>query len=611
MVLISPEPLDPSDTSPTRLSRRLDLLDKLRAYALTAHPRALLTYAPTRSHPPPPTPSPMTAKWTLDSTASTTARAAALRCPGKRHGPALHGLGMYANTVPQSPRGHRPPNYRPALARLRTPTLILKGSCDYLSWASATDYHHTLTGSQLLYLHGSGHNLYQDQPGRRHTRHPGVPRRGTTPGGPMDRTYSTERLHGPSALTAPAHLACASSPTVHRPTRRRSSKPSQSPRTAAGVDRSYLTITSHNTHGQEPHMIKDTIRRWHQHLAGTLPGGLDELLADDVTLYSPILHTPQHGRAITKLYVDAAAATLLNTPRDTGHPTSTSTFHYTKQVSEGDIAILEFETRSTTPTSTGSTSSASTQPARSSRSRHDPPAASSAHPAGTHASRPQPAHLGRLDSDDSTRSSRHGPVTTATGRSGRLVEWGACGLTSHAPDTGRRRRGRLRARPSAGRAGPNGRCDPWSRLPPRRRSYRRRRRALTNPKGAVGSGSTASAALAAATRGMSESSLINDMADAVMLTSLLKWDVPAGYSSDGVQVDGDTILLAGMCVTCHLGSRAGPHIPWGDKRVNVVIESTGTEGQLGNVSGSRSPATSAVNIARPTPPARPRPPIRP
>jgi len=88
---------------------------------------------------------------------------AALHCPREGPGPALHGLGMYANTVPQSASAHPPPDYPPALAGLNTPTPILKGSCHYLSSSSATDYQRTLSVSRLLYLHG-GLNLYQDRP---------------------------------------------------------------------------------------------------------------------------------------------------------------------------------------------------------------------------------------------------------------------------------------------------------------------------------------------------------------------------------------------------------------------------------------------------------------
>ena len=41
-----------------------------------------------------------------------------------------------------------------------------------------------------------------------------------------------------------------------------------------------------------PMMIEDVVERWHRHLRGDLPGGLDGLLDDDVIFYSPIVFTP-------------------------------------------------------------------------------------------------------------------------------------------------------------------------------------------------------------------------------------------------------------------------------------------------------------------------------
>jgi hypothetical protein len=97
-------------------------------------------------------------------------------------------------------------------------------------------------------------------------------------------------------------------------------------------------------------MIESVIDRWHAHLRGELPGGLDELLDDDVVFYSPIVYTPQEGKAITTMYLEAAGQTL---PGD--KPTSAGSdaaagegaatrFRYTKQVLAGDTAVLEFET---------------------------------------------------------------------------------------------------------------------------------------------------------------------------------------------------------------------------------------------------------------------------
>jgi hypothetical protein len=80
-------------------------------------------------------------------------------------------------------------------------------------------------------------------------------------------------------------------------------------------------------------VIDDVIARWHRHLGGELPGGLGDLLADDVVFHSPVVYTPQRGKAVTTLYLEAAARTLV----DGG-------FRYTKEVLSGDTAVLEFET---------------------------------------------------------------------------------------------------------------------------------------------------------------------------------------------------------------------------------------------------------------------------
>jgi hypothetical protein len=93
-------------------------------------------------------------------------------------------------------------------------------------------------------------------------------------------------------------------------------------------------------------MIEAFIEKWHRHLRGEFPGGLDELLADDVVFYSPIVYTPQEGKAITKMYLTAAGQTL---PGDSatsegGSGSKEGRFRYTEEVLAGDTAVLEFET---------------------------------------------------------------------------------------------------------------------------------------------------------------------------------------------------------------------------------------------------------------------------
>jgi hypothetical protein len=99
----------------------------------------------------------------------------------------------------------------------------------------------------------------------------------------------------------------------------------------------------------EPDPIRSVVDRWHDFLRGVLPGGLDELLHDDVVFHSPIVYTPQEGRALTTMYLEAARHTLpgdgatgpMGSDGDRDRP---GRFRYTKQVLGGDTAVLEFET---------------------------------------------------------------------------------------------------------------------------------------------------------------------------------------------------------------------------------------------------------------------------
>ena len=99
-------------------------------------------------------------------------------------------------------------------------------------------------------------------------------------------------------------------------------------------------------------MIEHVVEQWHRYLKGELPGGLDELLDDDVAFYSPIVFTPQRGKTITTLYLQAASVTLPgDSASGSGAPPPAErsgdrpgAFHYTKKVLGGDTAILEFET---------------------------------------------------------------------------------------------------------------------------------------------------------------------------------------------------------------------------------------------------------------------------
>ncbi|MEE2879057.1 MAG: nuclear transport factor 2 family protein [Pseudomonadota bacterium] len=62
------------------------------------------------------------------------------------------------------------------------------------------------------------------------------------------------------------------------------------------------------------------------------PAELGAMLHDDVTFRSPVVHTPQEGKAITMMYLGAAGQTL-----------GGDTFRYVRVFDCGDKAVLEFE----------------------------------------------------------------------------------------------------------------------------------------------------------------------------------------------------------------------------------------------------------------------------
>jgi len=93
-------------------------------------------------------------------------------------------------------------------------------------------------------------------------------------------------------------------------------------------------------------VIETTIENWHRYIRGEFPGGLDELLAEDVVFYSPIVFSPQKGKELTKLYLNAAGVTFGDGGGDakTSAEKLPSKFRYSKQTLTGNYAILEFET---------------------------------------------------------------------------------------------------------------------------------------------------------------------------------------------------------------------------------------------------------------------------
>ena len=164
LVLSSPGPLDPADTSTDQATAGLDTGARLRTYAAALQPRALLGYLLTRvdvraAH----AYLPDVEADARNDTILTLAEPALHCTPAQAHGP-VRGSGFYRLQLPQSSGGAAPADPRPGLTGLPTPVLIFRGSCDYLSWRSALDYRRALPRAGLVYLDGAGHNTYQDRP---------------------------------------------------------------------------------------------------------------------------------------------------------------------------------------------------------------------------------------------------------------------------------------------------------------------------------------------------------------------------------------------------------------------------------------------------------------
>ena len=50
----------------------------------------------------------------------------------------------------------------------------------------------------------------------------------------------------------------------------------------------------------------NAVEKWYEVMKSNNLDLLDDLLADDVTFYSPVVFTPQKGKEITKMYLMAA-----------------------------------------------------------------------------------------------------------------------------------------------------------------------------------------------------------------------------------------------------------------------------------------------------------------
>lgn len=79
-------------------------------------------------------------------------------------------------------------------------------------------------------------------------------------------------------------------------------------------------------------MSSDPIARWHRAVEAKDFAAIEDLLAEDAVFYSPVVHSPQAGKALTAKYLRAAMA-VLNTP----------SFRYVGEWRSERSAVLEFE----------------------------------------------------------------------------------------------------------------------------------------------------------------------------------------------------------------------------------------------------------------------------
>ena len=87
------------------------------------------------------------------------------------------------------------------------------------------------------------------------------------------------------------------------------------------------------------------VEKWYEVMKSNDMDKLDELLAEDVVFYSPVVYTPQKGKDITKMYLMAAGGVFGEETKDevTDSNNSQSKFKYIKEIIGEKSALLEFE----------------------------------------------------------------------------------------------------------------------------------------------------------------------------------------------------------------------------------------------------------------------------
>jgi hypothetical protein len=75
------------------------------------------------------------------------------------------------------------------------------------------------------------------------------------------------------------------------------------------------------------------VQAWHELVRTRDMAALQRILADEVVFHSPVVHTPQRGKAITTQYLQGAMQVLNN-----------ASFRYEREIVGDRDAVLEFST---------------------------------------------------------------------------------------------------------------------------------------------------------------------------------------------------------------------------------------------------------------------------
>jgi len=90
----------------------------------------------------------------------------------------------------------------------------------------------------------------------------------------------------------------------------------------------------------------NAVEKWYEVMKSNDMDKLDDLLAEDVVFYSPVVYTPQKGKDITKMYLMAAGGVFGEETKEEVSDSNKkqSNFKYIKEIIGEKSALLEFET---------------------------------------------------------------------------------------------------------------------------------------------------------------------------------------------------------------------------------------------------------------------------